>query len=764
MADVFVSYKREDAARVRKLVAALRAGGIDCWWDEDIPASAPWEATIERALADAKAVIVCWSPDAVASENVRSEARVAREDGRLIQVFLRPCSPPLFFGERQGVDLSSWRGKADDPRIGKIAERARAVAAGERIDHGGKIRAERRFDARIAAVLALLVLLIGGAGGWWFLSPAKAAGPTTLAVLPFRALDPADANLVDAIWDDTRGALGRNPNLRVLGRSAVESLADQHLQPQQYRSKVGAAYLLDGRVQHVGDQVSIKVSLVDTKDGSEVWNDQVGGKLDDVFAFQNRIASEVEGRVRGRLAPGRGIKPENISTSGEVYQIFADARADVRKRDRDGLKQGIALLRKALAIDPNYAPAWAELGVATRLLGGPKPIDQVMAESASYLRRAITLAPNLAHARAALAMVQDYPPGSEGELRKAVALDPSDAEAWLWLGSFYANVQRDYGKSLAAMSRSVEIEPLLWPAVGNKITGLDQVHDESGLAREFQRIRATGDAVLLLKARAHLAEERTPVGDAVNLMLELRAKHPEEASWVDGRIESDLVALDFVEEGLKAAGAPLIYARDYRGDPEPAQSIRADLKRPIEFWIGGDEAAVFGRLLPPHGRLAEYVGYYKAAFKTPDDFAAAFAAHPGFFMSFAPNLAVNLRAAGESVQSAGILSADEELVASKLRMAPNDAGFLLNFAQLRAAQRRDAEALSALDKAVKGGWLPDRQFFATDIADEPCFAHLKGQPQFEAIRRQILGRIEFERRRVSPALLAASGLRTTLTS
>jgi tetratricopeptide (TPR) repeat protein len=147
----------------------------------------------------------------------------------------------------------------------------------------------------------------------------------------------------------------------------------------------------------------------------------------------------VEGRIRGRLAPDRGIKPQNITTSGEVYQIFADARAEVHRRDPEGFKRGIALLRKAVAMDPNYAPAWAELGIATRLAGGPKPIDQLTAEAASYLKRALTLAPNLANARAALPMVEDYPPGSEAELRKALALDPNDAEAWLWLGSLYAN-------------------------------------------------------------------------------------------------------------------------------------------------------------------------------------------------------------------------------------------------------------------------------------------------------------------------------------
>ena len=141
MADVFLSYKREDAAKVRKLVAALREAGLNVWWDEDIPPSAPWETTIEKALADAKSVIVCWSPDAVASENVRSEARVARQDGRLIQVFLKPCTPPLFFGERQGVDLSSWRGRADDPKIAMVVV----------VEHGG-------FGASTAAPISRRIL------------------------------------------------------------------------------------------------------------------------------------------------------------------------------------------------------------------------------------------------------------------------------------------------------------------------------------------------------------------------------------------------------------------------------------------------------------------------------------------------------------------------------------------------------------------------------------------------------------------------------
>ena len=126
MPDVFLSYKREDLKAASRLVQALRAAGLDVWWDADIPPDAPWEATIEAALADAKVVLVCWSKAAVASDNVRSEARWARDQGRLIQLFVEQCNPPLFFGERQGIDLSVWSGDEADSRIRRLVSEIQA--------------------------------------------------------------------------------------------------------------------------------------------------------------------------------------------------------------------------------------------------------------------------------------------------------------------------------------------------------------------------------------------------------------------------------------------------------------------------------------------------------------------------------------------------------------------------------------------------------------------------------------------------------------
>ena len=136
MAEVFISYKREDHPVVQPMVQGLRGQGLSVWWDQDIPPDAPWELTVERELAAAGAVIVAWSVGSVVSENVKAEARRARHAGKLIQVFLEHCEPPLFFGERQGVNLRGWTGDAGDHRFQTMLTAARAVAAGQSPPNG----------------------------------------------------------------------------------------------------------------------------------------------------------------------------------------------------------------------------------------------------------------------------------------------------------------------------------------------------------------------------------------------------------------------------------------------------------------------------------------------------------------------------------------------------------------------------------------------------------------------------------------------------
>ncbi|HEV2363633.1 MAG TPA: toll/interleukin-1 receptor domain-containing protein [Caulobacteraceae bacterium] len=168
MSEVFVSYRRNDLAAVSRLVQALRSAGVDVWWDQDILPNAPWEQTIEHALEKARAVVVAWSPDAVASENVKAEARRARAHGKLIQVFVEACDPPLFFGERQGVNLVGWKGEPADPRFQTLVAAVSAVVAGEAAPGGAGLLPRRRAPWRTAALggaLAASVLGVLGLAG-----------------------------------------------------------------------------------------------------------------------------------------------------------------------------------------------------------------------------------------------------------------------------------------------------------------------------------------------------------------------------------------------------------------------------------------------------------------------------------------------------------------------------------------------------------------------------------------------------------------------
>lgn len=160
---IFVSYKRENLAAVQHLVEALRGESIAVWWDQDISPDAPWEATIERELNAAKVVIVAWSQAAAISENVKAEARRARSAGKLIQVFVEPCEPPLFFGERQGVDLSNWRADASDSRFQVLLNAVRALEAGKHPSAGVGYAPRKR---RPWGVLTALFVSVSGILGF----------------------------------------------------------------------------------------------------------------------------------------------------------------------------------------------------------------------------------------------------------------------------------------------------------------------------------------------------------------------------------------------------------------------------------------------------------------------------------------------------------------------------------------------------------------------------------------------------------------------
>lgn len=127
MAHIFISYAREDEARIQPLVRALEKEGWSVFWDRRIPAGQTWRSYIGKALTDASCVIVVWSLHSIASSWVSEEADEGKQRGILVPVLLDPVEPPIGFRSIQAANLTDSQSERPSPRFEQLLHDIRAV-------------------------------------------------------------------------------------------------------------------------------------------------------------------------------------------------------------------------------------------------------------------------------------------------------------------------------------------------------------------------------------------------------------------------------------------------------------------------------------------------------------------------------------------------------------------------------------------------------------------------------------------------------------
>lgn len=137
MADIFISYSRDDRDIAHALAVALEAAGIGVWWDRELTGGGDFAAEIERHLSAAPLVIVLWSNSSVQSDFVRDESSRARDLRKLMPIRIEPVALPLGFGTLHTLDLIDWDGDPDDDALTEILSQIRhqlkeAATAGPR--------------------------------------------------------------------------------------------------------------------------------------------------------------------------------------------------------------------------------------------------------------------------------------------------------------------------------------------------------------------------------------------------------------------------------------------------------------------------------------------------------------------------------------------------------------------------------------------------------------------------------------------------------
>lgn len=424
MSEVFVSYSRDDRRIAQQFASGLEREGFGVWWDQAIHAGESFDRVTEKALEEARAVVVLWSKRSVESDWVRAEATEARATARLVPVMIEPCKRPVIFELIHTADLAGWSGDATDPRWRTFIDGLRRTIGQARRDPGlgqrGPVAAaaSRKGAPRGVAFAIGAALLAVACLAYWALSPrsgnvastaATDSTPTvpvaqtgvTLAVLPFANLsaDPAQDYFSDGLTEEILNRLARIPALRLTGRTSSFSFKGQNEDLRQIGAKLGVEHLLEGSVRKDGERLRVTAQLIRAEDGTQQWSKTYDRSLSGVFAVQDEIAKDVAQALSVKLDVGTLNRAQGGTTNVEAYDRYLQWRNFQLSERRDPAEARLMVqqLREAVALDPGFVLAWDGLAQSlTDLAERAQPADaaQLRSEAAAARVRVAELAPD----------------------------------------------------------------------------------------------------------------------------------------------------------------------------------------------------------------------------------------------------------------------------------------------------------------------------------------------------------------------------------
>ena len=289
----------------------------------------------------------------------------------------------------------------------------------------------------LAAIAAIVLMVIAGVAAWRWRSAHSAGEATTterplIAVVPFRSLsvDPQQAYFAAGMTDEIRGQLSQVSSLRLLSRNALAGYEDNEL--RRMIRELGVESLVDGTVRVEDRRVRIAAELVNAATRETLWSNTYDRELSDILAVQSDVAVQIARALNARLSPHEQQRLEvQPTTNLEAYSLYLQAQQAVPLADRARNLAAMDLLRRAIALDPQFALARARLAyrlVFMAYYDDQSYIDKGIAEAQDALR----VDPNLPHGHFTLGTAYTLK-GLDAQARqaflRALELDPNNVVA-----------------------------------------------------------------------------------------------------------------------------------------------------------------------------------------------------------------------------------------------------------------------------------------------------------------------------------------------
>ena len=263
----------------------------------------------------------------------------------------------------------------------------------------------------------------------------------SIAVLPFLNLsgDPEQEYFSDGMTEDLITDLSKISGLFVISRNSVFLYKGSTVKPEEVSKELGVRHVLEGSVRKAGNRVRITAQLIDATTDYHMWAERYDRQLDDIFALQDEVIQQIVSVLAVKLTAGEQARVSAAPTQNlQAYDAFVRGREEYTRRVREANVQARQLFEQAIALDPEYAEAYAFLGrtYLTEVVNqwsGPSTIEKVF----TYGQKAVELDESqpTAHETLAYALLgKKQHDEAISEARKAISYDPNFADAYLSLG------------------------------------------------------------------------------------------------------------------------------------------------------------------------------------------------------------------------------------------------------------------------------------------------------------------------------------------
>jgi serine/threonine-protein kinase len=326
----------------------------------------------------------------------------------------------------------------------------------------------------VLAMVALVVVISAAVMAWRRFAPAD-NGIESVAVLPFANVgkDQQTAYLSDGLTESLIDSLSPLSDLRVSARSTVASYKGREIDPRQAGKELQVRAVIMGRVVLQGERLIIGVELVDTADGSRIWNDEFQRTRSQIVSVQSEITREIAAKLHRRLsAASQQQLARRHSADSKAYELYLKGHEFYLRYDFKSLNKALDLFRQATALDPNYAMAYC--GIADVYSGYSSqylPSSEVIPKAREAALKAIELDETLPEAHYSLALVKlwgdwDWS-GAEREYKRALELNPKFVVARIYYAEFLAD-QRRFEEALREIKSAEKNDPASLQAMGRE--------------------------------------------------------------------------------------------------------------------------------------------------------------------------------------------------------------------------------------------------------------------------------------------------------